>query len=44
MVITGKGHEEVQEIGGQKLPFSDRAEVEKALAERFGTPAPGGVA
>ena len=41
VVITGKGHEEVQEIGGQKLPFSDRAEVEKALEERFGAPAGG---
>ncbi|HSL81544.1 MAG TPA: cyanophycin synthetase, partial [Thermoanaerobaculia bacterium] len=41
VVITGKGHEEVQEIGGQKLPFSDRAEVEKALEERFGAPAHG---
>lgn len=44
VVITGKGHEEVQEIGGQKLPFSDRDEVEQALAERFGAPATGGSA
>lgn len=44
VVITGKGHEEVQEIGGQKLPFSDKDEVEKALAERFGAPATGGSA
>ncbi|HEX6200048.1 MAG TPA: UDP-N-acetylmuramoyl-L-alanyl-D-glutamate--2,6-diaminopimelate ligase [Thermoanaerobaculia bacterium] len=41
VVITGKGHEEVQEIGGQKLPFSDRDEVEKALEERFGATAGG---
>ena len=40
VVITGKGHEEVQEIGGQKLPFSDRDEVERALEERFGAAAP----
>jgi UDP-N-acetylmuramoyl-L-alanyl-D-glutamate--2,6-diaminopimelate ligase len=36
VVVTGKGHEEVQEIGGQKLPFSDRDEIAKALEERFG--------
>jgi UDP-N-acetylmuramoyl-L-alanyl-D-glutamate--2,6-diaminopimelate ligase len=31
---AGKGHEETQEIRGEKFPFSDRREVEKALAER----------
>lgn len=36
VLITGKGHEEVQEIGGQKIPFSDRDEVARALEERFG--------
>ncbi|HUF78816.1 MAG TPA: UDP-N-acetylmuramoyl-L-alanyl-D-glutamate--2,6-diaminopimelate ligase [Thermoanaerobaculia bacterium] len=39
VVITGKGHEEVQEVGGQKLPFSDRDEIERALEERFGAAA-----
>jgi UDP-N-acetylmuramoyl-L-alanyl-D-glutamate--2,6-diaminopimelate ligase len=34
VLITGKGHEEFQEIGGEKIPFSDRREVERALAER----------
>ena len=36
LVITGKGHETVQEIGGERLPFSDKAEVLEALEERFG--------
>ncbi|HLE84163.1 MAG TPA: UDP-N-acetylmuramoyl-L-alanyl-D-glutamate--2,6-diaminopimelate ligase [Thermoanaerobaculia bacterium] len=40
VVITGKGHEEVQEVGGQKIPFSDREELERALEERFGATAP----
>ena len=34
ILVAGKGHEETQEICGEKLPFSDRREVEKALAER----------
>jgi len=34
ILIAGKGHEEFQEIGSEKIPFSDRREVEKALAER----------
>lgn len=34
VLVAGKGHEEFQEIRGEKLPFSDRREVEKALAER----------
>lgn len=36
VLVTGKGHEEVQEIGGQRIPFSDRNEIAKALEERFG--------
>jgi UDP-N-acetylmuramoyl-L-alanyl-D-glutamate--2,6-diaminopimelate ligase len=34
VLVAGKGHEEFQEIRGEKLPFSDRREVERALAER----------
>ncbi len=37
LVVAGKGHETVQIVGGQRLPFSDRAEVAAALEERFGT-------
>jgi UDP-N-acetylmuramoyl-L-alanyl-D-glutamate--2,6-diaminopimelate ligase len=36
VLVTGKGHEEVQQIGGQIIPFSDREEVAAALEERFG--------
>jgi len=31
VVVAGKGHETYQEIGGQKLPFSDATEVQLAL-------------
>lgn len=33
VVIAGKGHEDYQEIGGVKQPFSDSAVVRQALAE-----------
>ncbi len=36
VLIAGKGHEEVQIVGDQTLPFSDRAEIEQALEERHG--------
>ncbi len=36
VVVAGKGHEEVQLVGTEALPFSDRAEIEQALEERFG--------
>lgn len=32
VVVAGKGHENYQEIAGKKLPFSDQAVVEAALA------------
>jgi len=38
VVVAGKGHENYQEIGGQKLPFSDQAVVEAALCA-WGEPA-----
>jgi UDP-N-acetylmuramyl-tripeptide synthetase len=34
VVVAGKGHEEYQEIRGQRLPMSDRALVLAALRER----------
>ncbi|MDO9636368.1 MAG: UDP-N-acetylmuramoyl-L-alanyl-D-glutamate--2,6-diaminopimelate ligase, partial [Thiobacillus sp.] len=32
VLIAGKGHEDYQEIAGARLPFSDVAVAEKALA------------
>ncbi len=32
VLIAGKGHEDYQEIAGQRLPFSDQDEVRRALA------------
>ena len=34
LLILGKGHEPWQEIGGQRLPFSDAAVAQAALARR----------
>ncbi|WP_415034712.1 UDP-N-acetylmuramoyl-L-alanyl-D-glutamate--2,6-diaminopimelate ligase [Azonexus sp.] len=34
ILLAGKGHETYQEIAGERLPFSDRAQAEQALAER----------
>ncbi len=34
VLIAGKGHEDYQDIGGAKLPFSDAAHAAKALAAR----------
>lgn len=35
VLLAGKGHESYQEIGAVKLPFSDRAHAESALAARL---------
>ena len=32
IVLAGKGHEDYQEVGGERQPFSDLIEAEKALA------------
>jgi len=34
VLIAGKGHEDYQEIAGQRHPFSDALEAEQALADR----------
>jgi UDP-N-acetylmuramoyl-L-alanyl-D-glutamate--2,6-diaminopimelate ligase len=36
VLIAGKGHEEYQEIGGKRVPFSDQATARAALAMRSG--------
>ena len=33
ILVAGKGHESWQEIGGQRIPFSDETTVRKALGE-----------
>lgn len=37
VMIAGKGHETVQLVGNEELPFSDEAEAMRALEERFGS-------
>jgi UDP-N-acetylmuramoyl-L-alanyl-D-glutamate--2,6-diaminopimelate ligase len=39
VLVAGKGHEDVIEIGAQRLPFDDRDVAARALARRFGAQA-----
>jgi UDP-N-acetylmuramoyl-L-alanyl-D-glutamate--2,6-diaminopimelate ligase len=41
VLVAGKGHEEMQDIGGKKIHFSDREEIARALEARYGTVARG---
>jgi UDP-N-acetylmuramyl tripeptide synthase len=42
ILIAGKGHEDYQEVAGQRRPFSDRAQARAALTQRrSATPAQG---
>ncbi|MBO9645745.1 MAG: UDP-N-acetylmuramoyl-L-alanyl-D-glutamate--2,6-diaminopimelate ligase [Pseudacidovorax sp.] len=34
VLLAGKGHEDYQEVAGRRLPFSDRAQAQAALAAR----------
>lgn len=39
VLIAGKGHEDYQEVGGQRRPFSDAIEAANVLRSRFGSSA-----
>ena len=36
VLIAGKGHEDYQEVAGERLPFSDMAQAQSALLAREG--------
>jgi len=40
VLVAGKGHEDYQEVAGQRLPFSDMTQVRQALAQRLGSGVP----
>jgi UDP-N-acetylmuramoyl-L-alanyl-D-glutamate--2,6-diaminopimelate ligase len=37
VLVAGKGHEQEQIVGNQRIPFSDRDELAHAIAERIQT-------
>ncbi len=37
VLVAGKGHESEQIVGNQRLPFSDRSELEHAITDRLGS-------
>lgn len=41
VLVAGKGHENEQIVGNQRLPFSDRNELERAIIEQRGAEARG---
>lgn len=43
VVIAGKGHEDYQIIGGERLPFDDRQVARAALEQKYGRREAGGV-